>query len=90
MHALETVLQLTAACLTMFGARSDLLLLGSWVISKPLLVQIYDLECYMMENPSEYFAEGTQSWFDATARTGACCACLCLPPPSRLLSCLLQ
>ncbi|KAI8473554.1 MAG: hypothetical protein J3K34DRAFT_499330 [Monoraphidium minutum] len=28
----------------------------------------YDPACYMMENASEYWAEGTQIWFDATAR----------------------
>ncbi|EFN55802.1 hypothetical protein CHLNCDRAFT_145288 [Chlorella variabilis] len=28
----------------------------------------YDLSCYMMENESEYWAEGTQAWFDATVR----------------------
>lgn len=54
-----------------------------------LLMQIYDLRCYMMENPSEYFAEGTQSWFDATARTGACCVWLCPPSLCHLRSCLL-
>lgn len=30
----------------------------------------YDLSCYMMENESEYWAEGTQAWFDATVREG--------------------
>ena len=32
----------------------------------------YDLSCYMMANESEYWAEGTQAWFDATVREGAC------------------
>ena len=30
----------------------------------------YDLSCYMMSNESEYWAEGTQAWFDATVREG--------------------
>lgn len=31
----------------------------------------YDSSCYMMANASEYWAEGTQAWFDATVREGA-------------------
>lgn len=30
---------------------------------------LYDSKCYMMENADEYFAEGCQTWFDATARS---------------------
>eukprot|EP00967_Tisochrysis_lutea_P157827 scaffold321232_cov17-Tisochrysis_lutea.AAC.1 len=26
--------------------------------------------CYAMENADEYWAEGTQAWFEATTRTG--------------------
>lgn len=36
----------------------------------------YDVSCYMMENESEYWAEGTQAWFDATVREGEQDACL--------------
>eukprot|EP00882_Tetradesmus_deserticola_P023566 GHRQ01025657.1.p1 GENE.GHRQ01025657.1~~GHRQ01025657.1.p1 ORF type:complete len:341 (+),score=136.61 GHRQ01025657.1:292-1314(+) len=30
--------------------------------------KLYDLECYMMDNADEYFAEASQAWFGATAR----------------------
>ena len=39
--------------------------------------ELYDKDCYMASNESEYWAEGTQSWFDATVRCGVC------PAPSR-------
>lgn len=32
---------------------------------------LYQRHIYMMENADEYWAEATQSWFDATVRTGA-------------------
>ena len=32
---------------------------------------LYDRDCYMASNESEYWAEGSQSWFDATVRCGA-------------------
>ena len=32
----------------------------------------YDPDCYMMANECEYWAEGTQAWFDATVREGRC------------------
>ena len=32
--------------------------------------RLYDKDCYMASNESEYWAEGTQSWFDATVRCG--------------------
>mmetsp|Transcript_22933 Transcript_22933/g.74282 ORF Transcript_22933/g.74282 Transcript_22933/m.74282 type:complete len:265 (+) Transcript_22933:828-1622(+) len=31
--------------------------------------KLYPTGCYMASNPDEYWAEGTQAWFDATART---------------------
>ena len=31
---------------------------------------LYQQHIYMMENADEYWAEATQSWFDATVRTG--------------------
>ena len=31
---------------------------------------LYQEDIYMMENADEYWAEATQSWFDATVRTG--------------------
>ena len=31
--------------------------------------RLYPSSCYMASNPDEYWAEGTQSWFDATVRT---------------------
>lgn len=31
---------------------------------------LYHRHIYMMENADEYWAEATQSWFDATVRTG--------------------
>ena len=34
---------------------------------------LYQSDIYMMENADEYWAEATQSWFDATVRTGAYC-----------------
>ena len=36
----------------------------------------YQRHIYMMENADEYWAEATQSWFDATVRTGKSC----MPP----------
>lgn len=33
----------------------------------------YRRHIYMMENADEYWAEATQSWFDATVRTGDSC-----------------
>lgn len=30
----------------------------------------YDPACYMMANECEYWAEGSQAWFDATVRKG--------------------
>ena len=33
--------------------------------------RLYDKRCYMISNESEYWAEGCQSWFDATVRCGA-------------------
>ena len=32
--------------------------------------RLYDKRCYMISNESEYWAEGCQSWFDATVRCG--------------------
>ena len=34
---------------------------------------LYERHIYMMENADEYWAEATQSWFDATVRTGQSC-----------------
>ena len=34
---------------------------------------LYQKHIYMMENADEYWAEATQSWFDATVRTGESC-----------------
>jgi hypothetical protein len=62
---------------------------------------VYDLSCYMMDNASEYWAEGTQAWFDATVREGEDMyaalpakrvghpqmACLCLLKPPYPNSC---
>ena len=31
---------------------------------------LYRSSCYMISNADEYWAEGTQSWFEATVRTG--------------------
>ena len=36
---------------------------------------LYQKHIYMMANADEYWAEATQSWFDATARTGDRHAC---------------
>jgi hypothetical protein len=33
--------------------------------------RLYAKDCYMISNESEYWAEGCQSWFDATVRCGA-------------------
>lgn len=33
----------------------------------------YDPACYMMANECEYWAEGSQAWFNATVREGECC-----------------
>lgn len=32
---------------------------------------LYQMHIYMMANADEYWAEATQSWFDATIRTGS-------------------
>lgn len=40
----------------------------------------YDTSCYMMANECEYWAEGTQAWFDATVREGEVCSCLAPGP----------
>ena len=32
--------------------------------------QLYKKDCYMMASADEYWAEGAQSWFEATIRTG--------------------
>ena len=32
--------------------------------------KLYQGHIYMMQNADEYWAEATQSWFDATVRTG--------------------
>ena len=37
---------------------------------------LYQSDIYMMENADEYWAEATQSWFDATVRTGVLLICL--------------
>lgn len=37
---------------------------------------LYQKHIYMMENADEYWAEATQSWFDATVRTGESCVLL--------------
>lgn len=34
-----------------------------------MAVLVPPADCYMMENPEEYWAEATQAWFGATART---------------------
>ncbi len=39
----------------------------------------YDPACYMMANECEYWAEGSQAWFDATLREGECCGAGALP-----------
>lgn len=46
----------------------------------------YQRHIYMMENADEYWAEATQSWFDATIRTGKCMSCM---PHSWLLNILI-
>lgn len=38
----------------------------------------YDPGCYMMANSSEYWAEGSQAWFEATVREGEHLRYLCL------------
>ena len=39
----------------------------------------YQRHIYMMENADEYWAEATQSWFDATIRTGGSLYANCWP-----------
>ena len=61
--------------------------------------RLYQPHIYMMANADEYWAEATQSWFDATVRTGTstatavCCdhqlcnmtCCNCIKPRNRCL-----
>lgn len=40
----------------------------------------YDPSCYMMANECEYWAEGSQAWFDATVREGESCRAVARRP----------
>ncbi len=40
---------------------------------------LYKSDIYMMANADEYWAEGSQSWFDATIRTGDFALRFCPP-----------